>query len=364
MDLEKHWISRVLNRISLDTIIPTMNIIHNDFELWNRIVKENSDIDVYYLPQYLELFQLNGDGKTQVAIVYIDKDNFLLFPYFLRKVKKSDYLDISSPYGYGGPMIKGNQIKINEFYLQFYKHCESNNIITSFVRFHLFDSCPSDFSGQIKNTNDVLIVNTNKKIEELFNEYNRSVRKSIRAAERNNVTVIIDEENKYLKEFYDIYIKTMQNNNANSYYFFSYEYFEKLIELLPNNIKFFHSIYENKIVASELILYSKRFSYSFLGGSLKEYIHMRTNNILKHKIIEWSHNNQIEYFVLGGGYEKDDGIFRYKQTFTKTEPIIFFIGKKIIMKKEYEEISKDFCAKNNLKASEIVFFPIYRYSLK
>lgn len=343
-----------------------LEIIHNDFELWKELTSNEKDIDLYYLPNYLKVFSNNGDGLTQVAIVFIDSDNYLLFPYFLREIANTEYNDIITPYGFGGIYLKGNKIDPNDFYTSFKKYCNGKKIISLFNRFHLFDSSYEGFIGELQNTNDVLIVDTSKDMETIESEYHRSVRKSIRVAEKNGVEVVIDEKLEYLKEFYEIYIGAMKSNNANKYYHFSFDFFIDFKKYLGNNIKLFHSVYDNEIVASELVLFSKKYAYSFLGGSKKDYLQFRTNNILKHKIIEWTNKMNIKYFVLGGGYSKEDGIFKYKQTFTKSEPLKFFVGKWIFHNGVYDELTKQhlksLCIEID-EEKEINFFPKYRYGL-
>ncbi|RLD62838.1 MAG: hypothetical protein DRJ01_05300 [Bacteroidetes bacterium] len=341
-----------------------MNIIYNDFKLWQKIVKSNDDIDVYYLPEYLKVFENNGDGKSQIAIVYNNDKDFLIFPYFIREIESTQLFDIITPYGYGGALCKSSTISTEIFYKDFEDYCINNNIVSEFIRFHLFDSNPKLFNGELKNTNDVVIVDTRKSIDVIEREYNRSVRKNIRTAIKNEVNVIIDKDFKYLEEFYVIYQETMKKNNALKYYYFDINFFEDIAKYLKNNAILFHSIYQDRIVASELVIYSKYYSYSFLGGSLDEYIHLRTNNILKHKIIEWSNHNLIKYFILGGGYTKDDGIFRYKKNFSKSDPLNFYVGKKIIMKNQYFDLLDIFRRKINMSIldfEKVEFFPKYRY---
>ena len=41
----------------------------------------------------------------------------------------------------------------------------------------------------------------------------------------------------------------------------------------------------------------------------------RPNDLLKHEVATWALNNGKDYYVLGGGYEGEDGIYRYKRAF-------------------------------------------------
>ena len=49
----------------------------------------------------------------------------------------------------------------------------------------------------------------------------------------------------------------------------------------------------------------------------KSYYYLSPNDYLKVEIIKYLKNKQFEYFCLGGGYEKNDGIFKFKKKYSK-----------------------------------------------
>lgn len=338
-------------------------LIINDKKLWKSLVRNNIDIDVFFKPEYSKLFEENGDGESNVAIYYESKDNYILYPYLIRKVNETCYYDITSPYGYGGFYQKGGNELVKDFQRNFYKYCKNNNIITEFIRFHLFQSNHTKYCGNIKNTHLNLFVNTTKIIETLYNEYHRSVRKNIRIATNSGCEVIIDNVGERLKDFYEIYIDTMKRNSANDYYLFKLEFFQKLLDLLKGNFIFFHVQYNDEIIATELVLYSKKYAYSFLGGTDSEYFELRPNDFLKHKIIEWAHEKKIEKFILGGGYSKEDGIYKYKRKFTTEPDLNFFVGNMVISENIYTKLNELYHINKNINKEDFYkkeYFPLYR----
>lgn len=335
----------------------------NNFDLWEKLIHDNKNIDIFFNPEYSKINEFNKSGKSQVAIWYKNDAEYIIYPFLIREIPNTHYFDISSPYGYGGFYASNDKINLKDFFSEFYNYCRQQNIIAEFVRFHLFDVNYNEYPGKIRNTHLNLYVDTQKDIELIKKEYHRSVRKALNLAERENVTVIIDEKQKYLDDFYKIYIDTMKRNNASEYYFFKKEYFLKFKENLPNNSALFHSVYNDKIIATELVLYNKKYSYSYLGGSDSENYKLRPNNILKNKIIEWANYKGIEKFILGGGYSKDDGIYRYKKNYTKTPPVLFYVGQNILNQDVYNKLCNEKIETNNLDKTEFYsneYFPLYR----
>lgn len=343
------------------------NLYINDFCLWEKIIQLNNEIDVFFLPNYAKAFEINKDGLLQVIIYYEPENKFLIFPYFLREIIETPYFDIITPYGYGGFYSKNiNSNEIGAIISHIQKYFLYNNVISLFIRFHLFESNIAHFNGRKRNPNDVLFVNTEQPIDKIIEEYDRSVRKNLNKAIRNNIFVKIDINKQCILEFYEIYLDTMKRNNSRPYYYFSIEFFQNLISFLPNNTLLIHSYSQDKIVSTELVLFGKNFAYSFLGGSDSKYLEWRVNDILKHEIIKWCCEHKIKKFILGGGYTKNDGIFSYKQKFTKQTPLEFFVGEKILNEPIYNELVSNKYLSLGLTEQEInsiEFFPKYRYTI-
>ena len=81
---------------------------------------------------------------------------------------------------------------------------------------------------------------------------------------------------------------------------------------------------------------------------------MSPNDLLKHDVIEHAAAAGLEHYVLGGGYQAGDGIFRYKRAFDPTG-IVPFHGVQLVPDAEaYDE------ACSSTGAPDTSFFPRYR----
>lgn len=334
----------------------------NDFSLWKSLAADYS-IDVFFKPEYSKIFEANGDGVLNVAIYFISDDRFLIYPFLKREINNSQLFDIITPYGYSAYYINGDSSIVETFFEEFDLYCKKNNIVSEFMRFHLFQSNPSTYNGEVLKAHENLYVDTTQKIEEIYSKYHRSVRKNIRKSKETGCKVIIDEKGKYLNEFYRIYINTMERNNANSYYFFEKSFFEAFQQNLPKNISFMHVFYDGAIIATELVLYSKFYAYSFLGGTEEKYFKVRPNDYLKHEIINWACEKSLKKYVIGGGYSENDGIYNYKKKFTDSPELDFFVGRKIILRDFYYTLCEERMKEKKENREDFFsndFFPLYR----
>ena len=332
---------------------------------WNKIVKSFSNYDVFYLPEYVEAFKMHGDGepilfyyndgKTKAMNVIMKRD-IAKTEFFNDKLEENKYFDLSSPYGYGGFIIEGEGSKnVNKCYEEY---CQKNNIICEFVRFHLLENYQEKYDGEAINLKHNIVRKLDMNPEEMLMDFEHKVRKNIKKANRNNLQIQIDENGDTLDEFLKIYYSTMDRNNAEQEYYFDKSFFKKLNEM-KENIVYFNVLYEEKVISTELVIYSPNNCYSYLGGTLSEYFDLRPNDFLKYEIIKWAYNKGIKNFILGGGYgSEDDGIYRYKKSFAPNGIYDFYIGKKIFDKEIYEKLVN--IRQQNEKIENTNFFPLYR----
>jgi len=351
-----------------------------DKKYWKKILDENDINNVLYLPEYLMLWKLNGDG-TAKNFFYKCNYGIVLYPFLIRKINDLEFFqqmkidetfyDITSPYGYGGPLVKSynrsdKKILLEGFIKEFSLFCKKNNIVSEFIRFHPLMENHANFIDklEIEKMNSIIYVDLSITEEEIWENYKRNNRKNIKKAIRNDIEIVIDEEFEFLDEFLEIYYKTMEKSNAKGYYFFPKFFFEFIRGSLNKNFVLFISKKDSNIISVELALYDKDIIYSFLGGTLSEHFPLRPNNLLKHKLILWAKEKNIKYYLIGGGYSPEDGIFKYKHSFSKNGVRDFFVGRKIHSKDIYEKLVKEWKIKNGLgKEYNSDFFPLYRCKL-
>ena len=323
--------------------------------------------DFYFNPNYARVYE----GIEGVSETFEFECEFgrIKNTYIKRKIPISVddkcYYDIITPYGYGGPIIchVTDISKLMVCYKKaFTDYCISNNIVAEFIRFHLFDNIDvrENFYGEVVKASTNVVVNITPDYNAIWNNFDRKVRKNVNKAIKSDLSIIIENNIKHLDDFMRIYNSTMDRNHATSYYYFHEDFFKNISILLPNNFVYFHVLKDNKIISTELVLFSVDYAYSFLGGTDTEYYEYRPNDFLKNEIIKWCVRENKKKFILGGGYKLEDGIYRYKKCFTPDPDVDFYVGKCIYNNIIYDKLVDYRKNSDTNFDSHSNYFPLYR----
>lgn len=328
--------------------------------------------EIFAHPDYVRLYAGPCD-RALCAAASVGRSN-VLYPFLLRALGSEPYCDpslqactdIATPYGYGGPFGWGNAMSSEdnrEFWEAFDAWAEESGVVSEIVRLSLFPETLVEYPGERRIIQDnvvrVLLGET-----EVWRDFEYKVRKNVNKARANGVRVQIDETGCRFDDFNAIYTSTMDRRGAAEHYYFSREYFERIREDLKGQFAYFHALVGDAVVSTELVLVSADRVYSFLGGTDAAWFHVRPNELLKVEIMNWARRAGKREFVLGGGYGRGDGIYRYKLSFAPCGCAPFSIGCRIFNRAAYEQLVNSRRAFETLRGNQWQpnpeFFPAYR----
>lgn len=348
-----------------------ISLLRIDDNQWDITVKKVENYDVFYLNDYVKAFQNENVANGEpILIVYEEKNEYAINVMFRRDIGKIDqfknlipekkYYDLISPYGYGG--FLGHISNYSNMVMEYSEFCRSHGYISEFFRFELFSDYFNYYSGYVETRTHNVVRDLTMPLDEMWMDFKQSVRKNVKRANKNGLEIIIDENDEYLEDFLTIYYSTMERTEAKQDYFFSKKFFQTVNQMKNNHCYFHVKEPENgKIISTELVLYGSENSYSYLGGTIREYFSLRPNDFLKFEIIKWAKDKGLKTFVFGGGYGSDDGIFQYKSHFAPNGIVDFYIGKQVWNVKKYDELCRIRGIESHSKSIEKAgFFPEYR----
>lgn len=339
----------------------------DETEKWDGIVKSFKNYDVNYLSGYAKAFRLIGDGEPLLfyyddgatkAMNVVMKRDIAEMAFFRDRLNYNTWFDLSTPYGYGGFLVDGeNYVEVSEAYDNY---CRQQGFVSEFVRFQLFSKHQPYYSGISETYTHNVVRTLELSIDEILGDFEHKVRKNLKRAANSHLRVEIDTTGSRLDEFLNIYYGTMDRTNAAEKFFFSREFFQMLSEM-NGNYAYLYVSSEGQVISTELVLYGSENCYSFLGGTNRDYFHLRPNDFLKFEIIKWAKDLGLKRFILGGGYGDDDGIFKYKKSLAPNGVCDFYVGKKIFNEEKYKKLvaMRIISSKTD---SETDYFPKYRAS--
>lgn len=337
-------------------------------EEYKTYVSEYKIHSAYSTLEYFEVFC--GGFQHLICFVFEQENQGILMPGYLKKIQiyeqEKDFFDFSTPYGYSGPFYTSNtnDTLVKDFWKKVDEWYKENKVVSEFIRFNLFGNS-SKYNGQLHDT----MLNIKGEIvdeETQWKRFDAKVRKNVKRAQKENLSVNIYFKNidpEHIKTFYTIYIDTMKRTQATQFFFYSYEQFEKFILINKELCAICTVSDKNVAVSTELLLLSNDSVFSFLGGTLEEAFDKRPNDFLKFSVINWARNQQIKYYVLGGGYGYEDGIYKYKKAFFPNDIVIFTTGRKIVDEQTYTQFVDEVCVHKNENEKEEMnhstYFPLY-----
>ncbi len=333
-------------------------------EQWDAVVRSFKEYDTYWLSGYVKAFQIHGDGepllflcegKRARGINVIMKRDIAADQRFAGKISEKQYFDFATPYGYGGWIIEGGATE--ELFASYEACCKEHNVISEFVRFHPMlrnhEACV-DFYEVIRLGEVVhMDLSSPTVIWDNIISKNRNV---IRKAIKNDVKIYNGRFPEIYETFRNIYNGTMDKDHAEEYYYFGKEFYQSVLEDLPNNAQVFFAEKDGTVIAASIILMANgRINYH-LSGSLREYSSLAPTNLLLYRVALWGYENGFKTLYLGGGVGSgEDGLFKFKRAFYKGELNRFHIGKKIFDEVKYNEL---IALRDDI--GESGFFPKYR----
>jgi hypothetical protein len=236
-------------------------------------------------------------------------------------------LDAVSPYGYGGPFAFGEGARDDDAFWQAHASwCRAEGVISTFARLPLFEVQLPRLPAAPEARGPNVVRALGPDLEAIWMDYDRSVRANVKAAERNGVAIEVDRTGARLDEFLAVYEHTMTRRHASDWYFFPRTFFDALVARLAGQYAFVHALHRGRVVSTELILVSREHAYMLLSGTLAESYPLRPNDLLRHRTVAWAAEHGLSAYVLGGGYEPGDGVYRHKRNFAPTGQLPFRVS--------------------------------------
>ncbi len=340
---------------------------------WDETIKSFPQFDVYYLSGYVKAFKIHGDGEPILihydteclkGVTVMMKRDIADASFFSDKIPRNVLFDLVSPYGYGGFIFDGevNEKNIQVFYKQYINLLKSENIVSSFVRYHPMLQ-NADYLRSVEEIIDlgktIHIDLTSKDI--IWANIDSKNRNVIRKAEKNGVTIHHGKGMDLFDRFMNIYNQTMAHNEAENYYYFDRSFYESIHNDLHDNYEIFYALYEDKIIATSIILFANNQMHYHLSGSLYEYRKLAPTNLLLYEAALWGQEQGFKSFHLGGGVGSEkDSLFDFKQSFNRYSANQFSIGKLIVMNDKYNNLVEMRKKIDNNFQKKSSFFPLYR----
>jgi hypothetical protein len=332
--------------------------IIKDGKAWKNILNEIGYHDFYHTYDYHQLSK--KEGEEPILVVYEDKKTTIAIPFLKRSIKDTPYADLTSVYGYAGPVAIGIEAHFNNegFREAFDTLLKSLNIVSVFSRLHPYFPNQNNILKDIGATpilGKVVNIDLTISLEEQRAQYGKSTKNRTNKC-RRLCTVRKAVSDADVNTFIDIYYENMDRLSASKDYYFTRQYFFDFLgcsDFKTDILLVVHNDTQEAIAASMFIKTNDMVQFH-LSGSRTDYLSLAPANVFLDEMRILATEEGYRIFNLGGGLgSKEDSLFDFKASFSKDHRD-FKVWKYIVDQKIYEQLTE----KNGAILEG--FFPAYR----
>ena len=322
-------------------------------EKWDEAVRSMCAYDFYHLSAY---HRLDPVGKPVLLYSQVGNTAFAL-PVIIRNIGKNDYNDITSVYGYAGPLsnsLHPNPQETAVFQQELKTYFDEQQIVSVFARLHPLLEQQNLLNGLGENidTNLTVVIDLNCSETEQKKQYSRSLRTQLNRLKKSGIEIIQSVEKEDIDQFYSIYVETMDRVQALPYYYFSIDYFYRFISEIDSAL--FLAKKNQEIISGSLCPFTNGIMQAHLNATKNDYLSYSPLKLVLDTARAEGMKRKQNILHLGGGKSGyNNSLFEFKSRFSH-QYFQFCIWEYIHNPVVYKELSQ------TKEQSFVDFFPAYR----
>lgn len=321
---------------------------------WDALLDEFGVADAYLLRGYAEAACALDQGRAVLLHLGAERGD-VVFAAIVREVPGAPgWHDVTTPYGYGGPVAVGAEPPVPAFHAAYEAWCRERRVVTTFVRFHpLFDNhelaWPQMRLERLADTATWPLAPGSDPLAEAHSMHRRGARK----AERAGVEVTVAQGAADVGEFVSLYEDAMRRRGAEAFYLFPSSYWDALVANLGDRLVRFEARVDGTLVASLLLLATSPWLHYHLGATTEAGFAVGASKLLFVEAARWGAERGFSELHLGSGVGgRRDSLWMFKQRFSPHPGRPFWIGKLVHDAATYRRLSGSTRVDG--------FFPAYR----
>ena len=345
-----------------------VNILSTDDPAWADQLCEVPH-DIYHRPEYHELTGFAHQGTPYLFSYREDGHHLFLWPYFLRPIAGTADFDVTSAYGYSGPVATGDREFLARAWTSLFAHWREQRAVCAFTRFHPMMGnsrhvvTPQAAAG-MSLVGSTVSIDLSVPPGEQLRGYRRVLRQEIRAAREAGFTTAEDGGWESAAEFVRLYNETMTRRHARVDYRIDEEWLAHFRLALGSHARLFITRCQGRVAAGLLTMQHGPFLHAHLTGINVEMAGRSPLKILLDDVRQWGSERGLRAFHLGGGLGgREDSLYHFKRRFSHVTHE-FHVGRWVLNHDRYDELKRTHrqrMSEEGRPGPPPDFFPAYRY---
>ncbi len=346
---------------------------------WPTWLREGAH-DIYQTAGFHAYAEGSGEGRAFLAVLG-DRHRGLAWPYLLRDVAGvpglagSDATDVTSVYGYPGPVAWGcdpGDRFLGLAWTELLALWRDQRVVAAFTRFHpLIEnvSLVAGFRGEeglrigiqpVIRLGETVSIDCAIDDEAARGAYHSSERRNIERARDDGLITVEDEGWASLGEFARLYRATMALNRASPYYYFSDADLVRLRDALADHAHLLVTRRGDDMVAAGILIEYAGIVHTYLSASDRG-VRPSPKPLFYDDARRWARARRNRLLHLGGGRgSTDDSLLAFKRRFSALRHA-FHVGRWVLDARAYRDLVVMRKAVNGPHPSlDPAYFPAYR----
>jgi hypothetical protein len=289
----------------------TIKILDDAHEkMWDDLVFSSPHGTIFHTIEWLRIVKEQTKSEFLPLMFYRGTTIVAIYPIFIVKqgiIKLALSPPSRSYMLYLGPVIayyeSSKQDKKESTYIEIQQ--EMDNYIFSilgckFARIRsapgLNDSRPLRWSGYIVDPYYTYRIDLSKGIDSIWEQFEKKLRVKLNKTLKEGVTVRSGDE-KDLEFIHDSLYKRYieQGSKPTDYKKYLLSIYQKFY---PDKMKIFIAEYQGKSVSGNILLFYKKYIYSWVGLPKTDLVGISPNDLIQWEAIKWGQMNGFEYYEL------------------------------------------------------------------
>src|SRR5690606_38048680 len=293
----------------------SFEILDVDNPRWDEIVKASYIYDFHHTAFY---HKIDNQHRSFLFVAQGGED-FLAMPLVLRPIDGTELFDLTSVYGYCGPISNKPDFCFSDSFLTFFRdkfdsYCLDNNIVSAFSRLHSLINQDEVFAnfGDIQLLNKTISIDLTLSAEEQRKQYRKSNKSEVNQLRKKGFTVREADGSADIERFIAIYYETMDRVNATPYYYFTKDYFHSFLNTPQFGTRLLLAEYDEEVVAGAIFTTTDKIMQYHLAGTTEKFIQLTPMKLILDEARLLGNDLDTEYLHLGGGVggSDEDSLFR------------------------------------------------------
>jgi len=335
-------------------------------EEWRVALDCFACVDVCQLPEYHVAYSTRIQNSRPLLWCYEDGKNRFAYPFLLTPVMLNQtdtgYYDISSIYGYAGPLATSqDEDFLKAAWEAFDDWAAEHKVIAEFTRFSLYGDNTSFAHPQarIEANRPQAVTDMPDDTDTLLASLNKKTRNMIRKAEKAGLEARILNPADHINAFRALYDETMDRNDAPDFFSYDDRYYDLLLSLPQGELVLAGVYAEGRMVAAAMAVAHGQGALYHLGASVQEYNSLGAGNLALFEMQKALLKQGVKFVTVGGGRTTapDDPLFRFKKN-NALSVLSFHIGKRIVDEAGYQDVVQRWQALYNqdVDSNKLIFY--------